>query len=76
MLVVKNLPVNAGNIGDAVQSLGWEDPPEKEIEPRPVFLTGRFHGQEETMGSQSRTRLKQLSISTREEVKGTMKLGL
>ena len=25
-LVVKNLPAKAGDIRDAVQSLGWEDP--------------------------------------------------
>ena len=30
-----------------VQSLGWEDPLEKEIatQPTPVFLPGEFHGQ-------------------------------
>ena len=29
VLVVKNLPANAGDIGDTVQSLGWEDPLKK-----------------------------------------------
>ena len=28
-----------------VQSLGWEDPLEKEMEPTPVFLPGKSHGQ-------------------------------
>ena len=27
-----------------VQSLGWEDPLEKEWLPTPVFLPGEFHG--------------------------------
>ena len=29
--VVKNLPANAGDAKDVVQSLGWEDPLEKEM---------------------------------------------
>ena len=28
-----------------IQSLGWEDPPEKEWHPTPVFLPVRPHGQ-------------------------------
>ena len=28
-----------------VQSLGWEDPLDKEWQPAPVFLPGEFHGQ-------------------------------
>ena len=28
-----------------VQSLGREDPLEKEMEPTPVFLLGKFYGQ-------------------------------
>ena len=28
-LVVKNLPANAGDIRDEIQSLGWEDPLEE-----------------------------------------------
>ena len=28
-----------------VQSLGWEDPLEKEMQPTPVLLPGEFHGQ-------------------------------
>ena len=29
--VVKNLPANAGDTGHMVQSLGWEDPLQKEM---------------------------------------------
>ena len=28
-----------------IQSLGWEDPLEKGMEPTPVFLPGESHGQ-------------------------------
>ena len=28
-----------------IQSLGWEDPLEKEMTTTPVFLPGKFHGQ-------------------------------
>ena len=28
-----------------VQSLGWEDPLEKEMQPTPIFLPGGFRGQ-------------------------------
>ena len=28
-----------------VRSLGWEDPLEKEMQPTPVFLPGKSHGQ-------------------------------
>ena len=31
VLVVKNLPANAGDIRDAIRSLGWEDTLEKEM---------------------------------------------
>ena len=33
-----------------VQSLGLEDPLEKEIEPTPVFLPGKSHGQRSLVG--------------------------
>ena len=33
-----------------VQSLGWEDPLEKELQPTPVFLTGEYHGQSSLIG--------------------------
>jgi len=29
--VVKNPPVNVGETGDSIQSLGWEDLPEEEM---------------------------------------------
>ena len=40
-----------------LQSLVWQDPLEKEWQPTPVFLPGRFQGQKEpgrlqSMGSQ------------------------
>ena len=40
---VKNLPAMQETW---VQSLGWEDPLEKEMgtQPTPVFLPGEFHG--------------------------------
>ena len=37
---------NAGDAGDMVQSLGQEDPLEKEMAPTPVFLPGKSHGQQ------------------------------
>ena len=40
--MVKNLPAMQEIW---VQSLGWEDPLEKEWLPTPVFLPGEFHGQ-------------------------------
>ena len=44
-----------------VQSLGWEDPPKKGMEPTPVFLPGEFHAEEtwdyHLWGTKSRTRL-------------------
>ena len=33
-----------------VQSLGWEDPLEKEMAPTPVFLPGESHGQRNLVG--------------------------
>ena len=40
--VVMNPPAN---IRDAVWSLGWEVPLEKEMASSPVFLPGKSHGQ-------------------------------
>ena len=37
-LVVMSLPANAGDIRDAVQSLGWEDPLEKKMAPHSSIL--------------------------------------
>ena len=39
--VVKNLPVTQET---QVQSLGWEDSLEKEMQPILVFLSGKSHG--------------------------------
>ena len=39
---VKRLPVMRETW---VRSLGWEDPLEKEMQPTPVLLPGKFHGQ-------------------------------
>ena len=36
-----------------VRSLGQEDPVEKEMQPTPVFLSGRSHGQRSLIGLQS-----------------------
>ena len=33
-----------------VQSLGWEDPLEKEMATTPVFLPGKSHGQKSLVG--------------------------
>jgi len=33
-----------------VQSLGWEDPLEKDMATTPVFLPGKFHGQRHLVG--------------------------
>ena len=33
-----------------VPSLGWEDPLEKEMQPTPVFLPGKSHGQRSLVG--------------------------
>ena len=40
--IVKNLPAAQET---QVQFLGQEDPLEKEMQPTPVFLPGKFHGQ-------------------------------
>ena len=67
-LVVKNLPVSAGDGGDRVRSLGWEDPLEKEMTTHSSNLAWRIPWTEkpgglQSMGSgaKSRTRPKQLS---------------
>ena len=45
--MIKNLPA----VQEAqVQSLGQEDPLEKEWLPTPVFLPGEFYGQRSLMG--------------------------
>ena len=43
--VVKKLPANSGDIELWVQSLGQEDPLEEALQPTPVFLSRKSHGQ-------------------------------
>ena len=43
--MVKNPSAHDGDAGDMVGSLGREDPLEKEMQPTPVFLPGKFHGE-------------------------------
>ena len=50
VLVVKNLPANAGDSQETrVQSLGWEDPLEEEMAIHTSIL-GEFHGQRSLAG--------------------------
>ena len=50
-LVVKNLPANAGDSQEAqVQSLGWEDPLQEDMQPTSVFLPGESFGQKSVVG--------------------------
>ena len=48
-LVVKNPLANAGDTGEAIPSLGGEDPPEAQL-LTPGFLPGESHGQRRLMG--------------------------
>ena len=48
--IVNNLPAMQETW---VQSLGWEDAPEKGILPTLVFLPGEFHGQRSLVGYSS-----------------------
>ena len=48
--VIKNLPASTEDGGDSVQSLGQEDPLEKEMQPTLVFLPGKIHGQRNPVG--------------------------
>ena len=45
--VIKNLLTTQET---QVQSLGWEDPLEKEMAPTPVFLPGKSHGEKSLVG--------------------------
>ena len=45
--MVKNLPATQETW---VQSLGWEDPPERDWQPTPVFLPGELHRQRSLVG--------------------------
>ena len=53
-LVVKNLPTNAGDVGDAVGSLGQEDPLEKEMAAHSCILAWKIPWTEEPGGLQKR----------------------
>ena len=46
-LMVKNLPANAGDARDAIQSLGQEDPLEKEMTTHSSILAWRIQRTEE-----------------------------
>ena len=46
--MVKNLPVNARNVG-LIPGLG-SSPGEGKWQPTPVFLPGKFHGQRSLVG--------------------------
>ena len=48
--MVKNPPVNAGDIRDMGLIPGQEDPLEWEWQPTPVFLPGKFYGQRSLAG--------------------------
>ena len=43
--MVKNLPANTGDVGDKGLIPGLGRTLEKEMEPTPVFLPGKSHGQ-------------------------------
>ena len=51
--MVKNLPANAGDTRDQVQSLGWEDPLEKEMATHSSILAWKISWTEEPGGLQS-----------------------
>ena len=66
-LVVKNPPASAGDIRDTIQSLHWEDPLEEGTTTHSSILAWRIPWTEEpdqlqSMGSQSWTHLKQLTM--------------
>ena len=52
-LVVKNLPANAGDVRDQVQSLDWEDPLEEGMATHFSILAWRIQWTEELHGQQS-----------------------
>ena len=47
MLVVRNLPANAGDIRDACLTLGWEDPLEEEMVTQSSILAWEIPWTEE-----------------------------
>ena len=52
--VVKNLPINARDIGYESSILGWEDPLEKEMATHSSILTWRIPGTKEPGGASRR----------------------
>ena len=67
--MLKNSPINAGDIEMQVQALGWEVPLENGMATHSSILTWGIPCTEEpdglqSMGSQSRTRLKPLSTGS------------
>ena len=53
VLIVKNLPANAEDTRDTVQSLGWEDPLKKEMTTHSSILAWKIPWTEELGGPQS-----------------------
>ena len=51
--VVKNSPAMQETQETRIQSLGQEDPLEKEWQPTPVSLPGKFHAQRSLVGCSS-----------------------
>ena len=49
-LVVKNLPAEAGDIGDVGSIPGWEDPQRRAWQPTAVFSPGGSHGHRSLVG--------------------------
>ena len=49
-LVIKNLPADAGVSREMDSSLDQEDPWRRELQPSPVFLLGKSHGQRSLTG--------------------------
>ena len=45
--MVKNLPANAGDVREGVQTLGWEDPLEEEMATHSSILAWRIPWTEE-----------------------------
>ena len=48
--LVKNLPVNAGDVRDMGSVPGWEDPWRRKRQSTPVLLPGKSHGQRSLVG--------------------------
>ena len=68
VLVVKNLPVNSGDLRDSGLIPGWEDPLEEGTATHPSVLAWRIPWTEEATVhrvTKSWTRLKQLSMHAR-----------